>query len=1227
MNPKGPVKAASVIFLVSGAVFLVWGILNLAALVASHPMKLKGDVVPGAAYPILHIDGWLFSLLCVLSFTLMGIIGVAAGQGFRKSLFWARSLAVSFSLMVSASGIILATYAYLVPGVVMSAAYFALLVWLFVAKPFEDAFPVWVSRYGRSSAQFSLLFLINATASGSLVIGPLLPLLRFRHMAGGYVGVPLCSIGSISRSLSGNWADLLLAPIFLVAVLMLVGVLIGRGLCGWACPIGFIQDLGARTKSALGFGDIELSRKGHERMKLVKYAILLFVLILAVDIGVSRLLSPDAHSDFISGLSGFPLFQSGATPCEACPAPITGYFLPDDLLRNGLRGTFVLTPEAGLRIFVLIGFIGGALAMPRFFCRYFCPAGAMASLFNRTSALSIDKDQEKCTECNYCVTACPMKVHKIKEEHVDTRVHDMECTFCLECIDSCPERALSLTFQGKPIYKGGKAWWLRTLKETEGAGRKAQGARETPGFSPESYTTAGAVVLDKEDLDRLHRSSGSVGSQGVGAPDLGPGGSEKRNGQGPAGKGGAAMLVLVLVAIALVPLLSAPVASGAQYDATTFPKKDPTGNYSLGSRDMWAFHGGEAEINGTVILNEEASLVVDGGAKVTIIGDLWLAGQSSVKVSDSQLTVHIPEQPPMRIEQIYSAPNGFMLVDEFASVSLSNSRLKLARLQEPVMHGIVQPSYAEGRGESFTYQIKYQDVPDRELLWMNVVIDGTAFNMSKIDQNDTTARDGIDYFHSTTLSPGNHTYHFEGMGPDGPLRHPPSGDSPGPHVETDRPVFLYGSEAIVNFGRFGAENSTIDLEGSFYTHMSSVLELSSSQLTSGLTIEINPTCIFRTSNIPSMVVKERTGRLNVFLYDCTVQTAVMESYSNVLFERCSVANLDLQSNSVTTVIQSTVSSFNSAGNSSAYLDRATMQSGRMPIRMVGDSQVTAYNETVMGFVHMDDRARLYLSSANVENVSACNDARIWSEYATIRGYTLIDNATILNTLKVRATLNGAPAPVKIEVFSPSGELLVATTTRDDGFRSFAVPIRIITENGSLVIDNCTINISFRSLGKTQRFSLTDGSSDLNVSLEDRQAPLIRDARFDYYYTTLGEAIVSARVADGEGSGVESVRVRFSTGGKWQERPMRLVAPSQYEGTIDGLKSASEVSYEIVSTDWMNNTASSARSAKSLGVPQSTLVAGAIGVASALAFTFVILMLIRHRKVRRYLEMKRPHEKT
>jgi hypothetical protein len=450
------------------------------------------------------------------------------------------------------------------------------------------------------------------------------------------------------------------------------------------------------------------------------------------------------------------------------------------------------------------------------------------------------------------------------------------------------------------------------------------------------------------------------------------------------------------------------------------------------------------------------------------------------------------------------------------------------------------------------------------------------------------------------------------------------GETPGPHVETDSPIILFGSEMIVNFGSVTAVNSTMDMAGSFYTHMSSRLEFTGSTLNAGLTIEINPTCIFRSSNIPSVVTKERTGRSNVFFYDCTVNTALMESFSNVVFERCTIANLDLQSDSITTVIGSTINSFNSGGNASVFLDRSTVRSGAFPVRVAGNSQVTAYNQTTMATVHMDNSAKLYLTNSAVESLSACNDAKVWSEYATIGGQpSLIDNATILNTLKVRATLNGAPAPVKIEVFSPSGGLLVSTITREDGFRSFAVPIRIITGSGSQVIDNCTINISYRSLTKNQVFSLKNGSSELNVSLDDRDPPRISGVAFDYYYKSLGEALVTADVSDGTGSGVGSVFVRYRVdGGRWEERPLRQIGPSRYQGSLPGLRSASSVGYKVTATDWLNNTGSSPEKEAALGVPPATWAAAALASLTILAAVGFIVILVRHRKTRRYLEGRR-----
>jgi len=117
--------------------------------------------------------------------------------------------------------------------------------------------------------------------------------------------------------------------------------------------------------------------------------------------------------------------------------------------------------------------------------------------------------------------------------------------------------------------------------------------------------------------------------------------------------------------------------------------------------------------------------------------------------------------------------------------------------------------------------------------------------------------------------------------------------------------------------------------------------------------------------------------------------------------------------------------------------------------------------------------------------------------------------------------------------------------------------------------------------------------------------------------------VTADVADGTGSGVSSVVVRYSVdGGKWEVRPLRQIGLWRYQGSLPGLKSASRVSYEVRATDWLNNTGRTARSEEALGVPQATLAAAAVASLTILAAVGFIVILVRHRKTKRYLEGRR-----
>lgn len=404
-------------------------------------------------------DVYMVALFGFTAFLAMGLVSIFSGINLFKLKKWSLSLAIGASLMGIGIGLVLLTLEDLILlGIVSAIGYTFLIFYLFLAPVTRRTFAAISIKHFRMSAQFSSLFLINATIIGSLVIAPFLPILRFRHMAGGRYGVPLCSVGSLARCLSGNWWGLFL-PVAVLGVLFLVGVFVGRGMCGWVCPIGFLQDIITKVRTKLRLGSREISQKNHERLTVAKYAILFLLLLIALSIGLSALTHTEAAEAYTSHYSELPLIESGATPCEACPAPIIGYFMPDDFIAHSLDGSFVLTSEAALRLFVFVGFFGGAVVMGRFYCRYFCPSGAMISFFNKGSMLSLFKDQEKCTKCNYCVTACPMRIQRLKDEDVDYEIRDRECIFCLDCIDACPEKALTLQFRNKDIYQGGKEWW------------------------------------------------------------------------------------------------------------------------------------------------------------------------------------------------------------------------------------------------------------------------------------------------------------------------------------------------------------------------------------------------------------------------------------------------------------------------------------------------------------------------------------------------------------------------------------------------------------------------------------------------------------------------------------------------------------------------------------------------------------------------------------------------
>ena len=93
--------------------------------------------------------------------------------------------------------------------------------------------------------------------------------------------------------------------------------------------------------------------------------------------------------------------------------------------------------------FVILGAVlGFAAYVPRSWCKYFCPHGAILAFLNRFSFLGLTRDPLKCTKagCNDCVQACPMNV-PILDLPWEKFTHP-ECIYCLKCADACTTKAI-----------------------------------------------------------------------------------------------------------------------------------------------------------------------------------------------------------------------------------------------------------------------------------------------------------------------------------------------------------------------------------------------------------------------------------------------------------------------------------------------------------------------------------------------------------------------------------------------------------------------------------------------------------------------------------------------------------------------------------------------------------------------------------------------------------------
>lgn len=202
---------------------------------------------------------------------------------------------------------------------------------------------------------------------------------------------------------------------YITGFLILLGVLLGRFICGFLCPFGWLQELLHKIPGK------KLSTKKLKPLTYLKYAILLLAVVLLPAIVVNDLSMGD------------PFF------CKyICPQGVLEGAIPLAAVNEGIRSA--LGPLFNRKLIILIVVVVLSVLFYRPFCKWICPLGAFYALMNKVSLLGIKVDEHKCVSCGKCARVCKMDVDVTKSPN------HTECIRCGKCITACPTDAIKFNY-------------------------------------------------------------------------------------------------------------------------------------------------------------------------------------------------------------------------------------------------------------------------------------------------------------------------------------------------------------------------------------------------------------------------------------------------------------------------------------------------------------------------------------------------------------------------------------------------------------------------------------------------------------------------------------------------------------------------------------------------------------------------------------------------------------
>ncbi len=208
------------------------------------------------------------------------------------------------------------------------------------------------------------------------------------------------------------------AALVIFLAILLMSLLARKSFCSWLCPVGTLSEGAYKLGSRLFGRNFRIWRPLDLLLRSIKYLLLLLFI---------KFILLDMSAEALEGFLNAPYWA------------VSDVKMLHFFTRMSVT-TIVVTASLTLL----------SLFYKMFWCRYFCPYGALLGLASLASPFKIRRDLSGCSGCRRCSAVCPsdLAVHSCKA------VSSAECSGCLTCVANCPEQnvlAMQPFFWKRPL--------------------------------------------------------------------------------------------------------------------------------------------------------------------------------------------------------------------------------------------------------------------------------------------------------------------------------------------------------------------------------------------------------------------------------------------------------------------------------------------------------------------------------------------------------------------------------------------------------------------------------------------------------------------------------------------------------------------------------------------------------------------------------------------------------